>query len=52
MEYTDSEHRHSAAKDSVLHVVYAETVLQIASSFPNGRCRRAVPISDFYHPIG
>ena len=47
-----SEHWHSAAFDVLFHVVSRETVLQVASSFPNGRCRRTFAVSDLHHPIG
>ena len=33
VECTDSEHGHSAAQDSILHVVYAEPVLQLLPVF-------------------
>ena len=45
------KHRHSAAQDSILHVVYAEPVLQIAFQFSEWPAAVGqVPISDFYHP--
>ena len=47
-----SEHWHSAAFDILFHAVSGETVLQVASSLPNGRCRRALAVSDLHHPIG
>ena len=52
VEDARSEHLHSASFEIIFHVVSAETVLKIASSFANGRLGGSSAVPDFRHPKG